>query len=100
MGQGVVDQIEVAITTIVGNVVDQLLEDSKGIDVQRYAAQAERAITKAFAEQDTVGKDVLRQVVDQSIEIIKDRVKVQQWKVREDAERVAAGKEAIPEGAK
>jgi hypothetical protein len=96
-GQGVVDQIETAIKTIVGNVVDQLLEDSKGLDMRKLTAQAERTITQALAEQDTQATSVLRQVVDQSIEIIKDQVKVQQWKVREDAERAAAGKKPTPQ---
>ena len=53
-----VNQIEVAIKTIVGNVVDQLLEDSKGIDVRRFSAQAEHTITLAFAEQHTAGEGV------------------------------------------
>lgn len=98
-GQGVVDQIETAIKTIVGNVFDQLLEDSKGLDMRKFCAQAERTITKALAEQDTEFTDVLQQVVDQSIEIIKDQVKVQQWKLREDAERAAAGKKPVPQAA-
>jgi hypothetical protein len=98
-GQGVVDQIETAIKTIVGNVFEQLLEDSKKLDVRQFCAQAERTITRALAEQDTEVTDVLQKVADQSIEIIKDQVKVQQWKLREDAERAAAGKKPTPQAA-
>ena len=85
-GQIVVDQIETAIKTIVGNVVDNLLEDSKGIAFRRLAAEAERTIAVALADRDTGIEDIVRQVIDQSLEIVKDQVKVQQWKLREEAD--------------
>ena len=48
---------------------------------------------------DTAVKDSLRQVVEQSIEIIKDQVKIQQWKLGEEAERAVEGKKPTPQAA-
>lgn len=87
LGATIANQIEKAIKVIVGNVVSELFDDADRIDVKPIAAAVERALTEALAKRDVGIDESVRRAVHESLEIVKDQVRVKQWKVRELAEQ-------------
>ena len=83
VGHAIVEHVEVAIKVIVWNVVEQLLQDARGLDLRPLALRANRAIGASLSRQDKRFEELCRQGIHQAVEIIKDQVKVQQWKLRE-----------------
>lgn len=87
IGDNVVGQIKSGVTTIVHHVVAQLHEDARRLDVERLGAEVELTLTRAFAERGPDVEGIVRTVLMATIEILKDQVMVQQWKLRDEEEK-------------
>lgn len=85
-GPFVIRQIEDAIKIIVNNVIAKLVEDAKELEVSLITREVERAVAEAFAERDVRIEGLVQQIVHESLDIVKDQVRVQQWKLREAAQ--------------
>lgn len=91
LGKRFTEQIERAIKVIVSQVIIELFHDAEKIDVQRIATTIEQALSEAFAARDARIEEMAREALHESIQIIKDEVSVQQWKLRELAEKTGEG---------
>ena len=90
VGKVVVTTVQKAVSNIVFNVMDQLLQDLSGdhskVIVREVIDDGLDAL--AHSEEDLLLQKVIADVLVKSLDIIKDHVKIQQWKLREEAARV------------
>jgi len=91
LGKTVVTQLQVAIKQIVGHAIDELLTDLKEQKTRAAAASAEDAVVGVLEARNLRIDEFLADLIQRSIDIIKDQVLVQHWKVRELEERQASG---------
>lgn len=92
IGKNVVGQIQTGVKTIAHHVVELLHEDVMRLDVERLGAEVERTLVQTFAERGPEVEGIVREILQTTIEILKDQVKIEQWKLRDEAGReVAAG---------
>ncbi len=90
VGKVVVTTVQKAVSNIVFNVMDQLLQDLSGdqskVIVREVIDDGLDALE--HSEEDLLLQKVIADVLVKSLDIIKDHVKIQQWKLREEAARV------------
>lgn len=95
LGRTFVRQIEDAIRVIVNNVISELVDDAKVLDLTLVKAEVEKLVNQAFADRDVRVESLMRQTICDALEIVKEEVKVQQWKLREASE-ASQGEEEAP----
>ncbi len=89
-GKAVVSTVQNTVSNVVYNVIDQLLLDLSG---DRSRVLVSEVVNSSLEMVDHPEKDselqrVIAEVLVQSLEIIKDQVRIKQWKLREEAGRV------------
>ncbi len=87
LGSTLASNLEKAINDIVYNVIDQSVKDLGSPRNKLILDDLTHLSLDAISmrEQDTRLDAVARQIVVESLELIKDQVKIQQWKVKEEA---------------
>jgi len=81
VGEMLVVQIEETVKRVVRSVVDRLLDDAQAVEGQQILAEARRLFDDLLAQRDEQMASAVRQMVFEAIEIVKDQVRVQQWKL-------------------
>ncbi len=89
MGPIIADNLQKAIYDIVYNVIDKLIQDLGSPQNKMIISDLAHLSLSAInmEEKDRQLDKVARSMVVQSLELIKDQVKVQQWKIKEEEEK-------------
>ncbi len=89
-GKAVVSTVQNTVSNVVYNVIDQLLLDLSGDQSRVLVSEVVNGSLEMVnhPERDSELQKVIMEVLVQSLEIIKDQVKIKQWKLREQASRV------------
>lgn len=90
VGRAVVTTVQSTVSNVVYNVMDQLLIDLSGEQSKVLVSEIVDGSLDMMdhPERERELQRVIREVLVQSLEIIKDQVKVKQWKLKELAEKV------------
>lgn len=89
-GKAVVSTVQKTVSNIVFNVIDQLLKDLSGEQSKILVQEVIDAGLEIgeHADSESEYQNVIGEALVKSLEIVKDQVKIKQWKLREEAEKV------------
>jgi hypothetical protein len=89
-GKAVVSTVQSTVSNVVYNVIDQVLLDLSGDQGRVLVSEMVNSSLEMVGhpERDRELQNVIMEVLVESLEIIKDQVKIKQWKLREEASKV------------
>ncbi|MCG8307865.1 MAG: hypothetical protein MI975_10785 [Cytophagales bacterium] len=88
MGRIIMETIENAITNVINNVLDKIITDLASYKNRELVNDATNVILNSieYEDEESALKDVFKEISIDALEIIKEQVKVQKWKIKEETE--------------